>query len=65
MQWLSDKLLQTKLAVQQNKTPCVRVVGLILLKIAVTDNKYILKWSDVVRKKMTKLRNLPNSIAQQ
>ena len=34
MRWVSDKLIQTKLAVQQNKTLCVWVVGLIHLKIS-------------------------------
>ena len=55
MCWLSDKLIQTKLAVQRNKTPCVRVAGLIHLKIEVTDNKYILKLNVVTKKEITKL----------
>ena len=53
--WLSDKLIQTKLAVQPNKTPCIRGVALIRLKTEVTDRKYILKWNVVTRKNMTKL----------
>ena len=53
--WPSDKLIETKLAVQQNTTPCVRVVGLSHLKTEATDDKYILKWNTVTRKKITKL----------
>ena len=43
----SDKLIETKLAIQLNKTLCVRVVGLICLKIEVTD-KYIQLSTDLV-----------------
>ena len=45
--WPSDKLIETKLAIQLNKTLCVRVVGLICLKIEVTD-KYIQLSTDLV-----------------
>ena len=44
----SDKLIETKLAIQLNKTLCVRVVGLIRLKTEVTDNKYIQLSTDLV-----------------
>ena len=55
MRWFSDKLNKTQLAVQLNKTSCVRVVGLIHPKTKVIDKKYILKWNVVTRKNMTKL----------
>ena len=55
MRWFSDKLNKTQLAVQLNKTSCVRVVGLIHPKTKVIDKKYILKWNVVTRKKMGKL----------
>ena len=51
MRWLSDKLIKAQRAVQLNKTDCVRVVGLVYVKIEITNYKDILSRNAIIREK--------------
>ena len=55
MRRLSDKLIKAQRVVQLNKTPCIRVVGLIHVEVKVNNNKYVLSRNAVIRKKHAKL----------
>ena len=52
-QWQTD--IKAQWVVQLNKTPCIRVVGLIHVEVRVTNNKYVLSRNAVIRKKHAKL----------